>query len=703
MTKANYFAFISYSHVDKKWSRWLHRKLESYKIPKNLVGQATSGGHIPARLTPIFRDREDLPSSTDLSASVIDALKRSANLIVICSPHAARSPWVNEEILNFKLLKGAERIFCVIVGGEPNSANPELECFPEALQMHYDAEGQKRPDAMEPIAADVRPEGDGRQLARLKLIAGLVGVSLDDLRQRDMHRRHRRMAAITVASLAGMALTILLALVAYDARDEARQRREQAEDLISFMLGDLRERLSDVGRLDILDSVAGKVLDYFAELPPGELDNDALARRAETLRQLGQVQLDRGELDAAMEFFDESLLAAEALGQREQDNLARLFDLAQAHFWVGYVHWQSGDLGAAEESMQIYHEISEKLHTTRPGNEAYELELGYAYQTLASLSKRLGKLEAALEYSQRHIDISREVFERDSQNETSRKSLAYAYSLNGSILHGLGKMAESLELFSNYLDLAKEASHDDPGDMQWHEDQMLAHHFVANVSLDLGDSRQARKHYKKAGELADLLIGIEPENDFWQKERAILLIARSGEVTRDGNFERGLEILDAARQQADDRLTKNPDNPGWLEIKADIELEAGRRHLENLDLESARLAAQQALGRTRMLAGQDADNTRIRSLLANCLILTGRISAARGSQEQALDAWAEALDVLGEDTEASSNPELLAPLVRASWYLDRADEVLPLVNRLHASGYRHPGFVASCGENKIEC
>ena len=117
-----YRAYVSYSHHDEKWASWLHRKLESYRVPTRLVGLKTPAGTIPKRIAPIFRDREELPSATDLGEVVNKALRDSANLIVICSPHAVASHWVNEEILTFKRLGRTDRIFCFIVAGEPNVA-----------------------------------------------------------------------------------------------------------------------------------------------------------------------------------------------------------------------------------------------------------------------------------------------------------------------------------------------------------------------------------------------------------------------------------------------------------------------------------------------------------------------------------------------------------------------------------------------------
>ncbi|NUR22711.1 toll/interleukin-1 receptor domain-containing protein, partial [Frateuria sp.] len=129
-----YRAFISYSHRDRVWAEWLHRQLETYRVPSRLVGRRTGAGTVTRRLAPIFRDRDELASSADLGGKVTQALRQSANLIVICSPAAAASRWVNEEIRAFRQLGRSERIFCLLVDGEPG-AGPDHDCFPPALGL----------------------------------------------------------------------------------------------------------------------------------------------------------------------------------------------------------------------------------------------------------------------------------------------------------------------------------------------------------------------------------------------------------------------------------------------------------------------------------------------------------------------------------------------------------------------------------------
>jgi tetratricopeptide (TPR) repeat protein len=215
-----YSAFISYNHRDRAWAVWMHRSLERYNVPKRLWGRPAPWGEISARLPPVFRDRDELATSSDLASSIKEALTESATLVVICSPNSARSKWVDEEI-KFFIAAGREKfIRLIIVDGEPHSPEPARECLPPSLM---------RSGAPEPLAADVRNEGDGKQAAKLKVLAGILGVPYDELRQREAARRQKRLAAIAVAASVGFLVMAGLTVFAFFSRAEAVQQRQLAE------------------------------------------------------------------------------------------------------------------------------------------------------------------------------------------------------------------------------------------------------------------------------------------------------------------------------------------------------------------------------------------------------------------------------------------------------------------------------------------
>jgi len=207
--------------------------LEAYPIPGKLVGQMTSVGAVPRRLTPIFRDRDELPASGDLGSELTGALREAMFLLVICSPASAKSRWVGEEILAFKRMHGENRVLALIVDGEPYDLNRpdggEVDCFPAGLRFRLGPDGALSNVASEPIAADIRKDKDGRRLAKLKLVAGLTGLRLDDLARREAQRRAQRMTVVAGAAVAGMVVTGGLALYANLQRIEAVKQRQIAQ------------------------------------------------------------------------------------------------------------------------------------------------------------------------------------------------------------------------------------------------------------------------------------------------------------------------------------------------------------------------------------------------------------------------------------------------------------------------------------------
>ena len=330
MDSPKYRAFLSYSHRDTKWATWLHKSLESYRPPKQLVGTVTPRGPVPKRLAPIFRDREELASATDLGSLLKEALRQSACQIVICSPASASSKWVNEEILAFKRLGREDRIFALIVGGEPyasyDPAHADEECFPPALRYKLGADGELSTVRTEPIAADARPGKDGRSNAKLKLIAGLLAVGFDGLRQREQRRRQRQLFMIASGAIAGMVITSGLAAAALIARATAQRQTviakreaETARQTTAFLV-DLF-KISDPSEARGNSLTAREVLDKGAARVDAQLAKQP-AIQATLQDTLGTVYMGLGLYGQATPLLEASASNRRKLGPSETAALA---------------------------------------------------------------------------------------------------------------------------------------------------------------------------------------------------------------------------------------------------------------------------------------------------------------------------------------------------------------------------------------------
>jgi len=193
-TTYKYKAFVSYSHQDQKFAKWLHRKIENYKIPKSLRQKYPN---LPKNLKrTLFIDDEELPTASALPDNLSNAMESSELLIVLCSPSATQSYWVDKEITYFKQHHGEGKVLAVLKEGEPNATyssvyDNTLEAFPKSLRYALNNEGELTKERTEPLAADARKRSQ-RKKALIKLIAGILKVDFADLWEREKREARKR-------------------------------------------------------------------------------------------------------------------------------------------------------------------------------------------------------------------------------------------------------------------------------------------------------------------------------------------------------------------------------------------------------------------------------------------------------------------------------------------------------------------------------
>ena len=671
-----YRAFLSYSHADAHWARWLLRRLESYRVPARLVGTAGRDGPIPARLGPMFRDRDELPTAGDLSTTIREALSESATLVVICSPAAAQSKWVDAEVQAFLAHNSRDRVLCFVVDGEPS----RNDCFPPTL-LAPDAEGRVR----EPLAADARKDGDGKDRAALKLIAGLLGVGFDTLVQREAQRRNKRMAIFAAASMAGMALTSTLAVTAYVARNDAQRRQAQAEDLLGFMMGDLREKLTTVGRLDLMRSVDDKATKYFATLDPRDLSDHTLEQQARSLTGIGQVRLEEGNHPAAAAAFAEAYDRTRALYDRKPSDGQRLFDRAQAEYWIGYVAWQQDRFGDAEAWLTRYRDSALKLAAMDRRNFDWQKEVAYGHHNLAVLDEARGQHAKAEQALLKELDLFRGWVQARPQDLQLLFEKSTIESLLGSNALRQGRLQESESWFADSLSELEALRRKDPKDARWREDWVDQQIFLADVRAQRGRMDEAHAATELANREADAMVKQDPTNKKWASAQAIARFWRAQLEVEDpaigmpkaAEAERLLAAVHAAEPK-DMRMRQ------WL---------ARTRVLQ------ARMAFEQhddATTRERMTAAhavidpgwKSGEGELLRITLAELNTLEGEFAKRNGDPATAMARWGEARALLLDD-KAPDGPTFarLDPLVRTLHFMAQDEAAMPYRQRLVAAAY----------------
>jgi tetratricopeptide (TPR) repeat protein len=612
-TAIKYRAFLSYSHRDKAWGKWLHSGLESYRIDKDLIGRETPTGPVPKTLRPIFRDREDFSAGHSLTAQTIAALEASQFLIIICSPNAAQSVYVNEEVRRFKALGRAERIIPVIVSGEPG--DPVCECFPQALRVKLGPDGCPTGEREEPIAADARPHGDGKEIAKQKVVAGLLGLGLDEIVRRAERARRRRNriwaalagvflilavgttasgvyawqqlktnealldrtlkratdvvdTAVTQATLYGVSRVLTLKLleqaegliddVAELGRETPQLRYRKAWMLIEFARN--YEILGDTNRQWARAAEAHRLLALLVSEKPGDVTYQHDLSVA--YNELGDVRVRQGNLAEALTSYRASLAIRERLFEADPNNAGWQSALSLSYGKVGQVLVDQGNLAEAIASLRGSIAVGERLTRAYPNNHNLD-HLSVSYTKIGNALRTQANRVEALSFFRKSHDIREWLAKTEPNSTRMQLNLSGSYENIGDELLAQGELAEALASYRNSVPTIERLANADPSNTGWQRDLAMAYGRVGRVLLAQGEADQALTSFRDGLIITERLANSDPNNAGWQRDLSV-----SYEKVGDALKEKGLlaEALTSFRRSLaiSERLAKtDPSNAVW--------------------------------------------------------------------------------------------------------------------------------------------
>ena len=196
----HYNAFISYKHApeDNKVAEAIQKGLEHFKIPSAIKKKTGM-----KRIQRIFRDKDELPITSDLSETISHALEHSDYLIVICSTNTKQSIWVQREIEYFLRNHTKKQILTVLVNGEPEEVIPPILLYEDRVALNEFGQQQTFRMPLEPLSCDYRmPHYKAHKIELPRLASALIGCSYDEL----MNRRRMYRIKQTVAVFSGVIL-----------------------------------------------------------------------------------------------------------------------------------------------------------------------------------------------------------------------------------------------------------------------------------------------------------------------------------------------------------------------------------------------------------------------------------------------------------------------------------------------------------------
>jgi tetratricopeptide (TPR) repeat protein len=514
----------------------------------------------------------------------------------------------------------------------------------------------------------------------------MLGVGLDELVQRETTRRQRRLAWLAAASLAGMGVTSSLAVAALESRNSAREQRREAEGLIGFMLGDLKDKLEPIGRLDALDGVGTRVLAYYQKQGTADLSDAALTQRSRALSLMAEVANSRGDLDEAGRLYKEAMAGTGEAVRRKPDDPQRLFDHAQNIFWVGDLARQRGDLRQAESSFRQYKDSAENMVRLQPDNLKWRMEVQYADTDLGMVLLQQRRFVDARRQFEAALQTIEAVAAIDPKTPEYRKSVADSLAWLADSQFAEGRIPDAIRSRQRQINLLEQMGNG-AADVGYRERLIPARVGLGRLLAATGNIAAGLQQLQASVDQADKLLPTEPTNTRWMNYAASAkfafaeLLVTSGRIP-DATDQAGSACAIVNRLIAIDRTVVDFQTllRSCLVTRAQIAASSG-------DLASALGLADRGLAIAKAIHSGDGSADRFEIRRAQRLI--GDIHQRMGDVASAREAWRAAELLL--PTSAPERPRELAERLKLLERVGRVAEAQQVSNRLEAIGYRNPG------------
>ena len=506
----------------------------------------------------------------------------------------------------------------------------------------------------------------------------------------DTPRRRMRLAALAIVLVLVIASAVKYVVDITEARRDAERRRRQAEELVSFMVGDLRTKLEAVGRLDVLDGAASRALDYFASLSPEELSGSDLHKNALALAQLGEVRMNEGKLDAAVKMFRESLRFASSAVARDPEQEEWQLALSNAHFWTGEALRQKGDHAGTLQHFRAYLDLSQKLAAAHPGDTKYQAEVSYGHGNLGAVYEGAGKLDAALAEYRTAVHLDRERWRRDPNHGQWQGDLAISLNRFGVASQVTGDLVTARRVFDEELELRRRLVAASPGDARRITRLAAALGYRGVLQQMMGDYSGAIASYEEELSYSKKLADLDPSNVTVRRNRAMAGSRLASLLTRDQARAKQLANEAVAELRA---IVATDPRPAWQRDLAGVLTAQARVRLSSGDAAGARAAAREAVALMDAVLATDPHNPHRRRAFCEMLLVAADTEARNGAAAAARSQRTRALELAAD----GRDPQLMASRVRALAALGRTREAAPLAARLLAAGYRDGNIAALAG------
>jgi tetratricopeptide (TPR) repeat protein len=435
-----------------------------------------------------------------------------------------------------------------------------------------------------------------------------------------------------------MLIAIALAVTAIQARDAARDQRREAESLIGFMLGDLKDKLEPIGKLDALDGVGSRVLSYYRHQDTSQLSDEGLVQRSSALTLMGRIAQARGNLASADKFIRAALAGTAESMRRAPDDPQRIFDHAQNVFWLAEVARNRGQRDVADAAFREYKALADRLVAIDPNNIKWQMEKLYGEENIGIVEYNHRQFDQALRNFEDAFGLMKALLPIGPGNLQGRKAeLANALSWVAEAQRARGYLDAAIAARQQQLELLNGLLSDPSADVQLRRQAAIAHMALGILLSERYGPNRAESELAAAVHETDILMAVEPDNAIWKLAASMVRLNFARLLLATGNVDGAKLQLDAGcRFAAGLRASGNGMNLA-RPVQTDCLIIESRLALAGGPIADAVAPASKAVASAQSERGQDPVSDRYR--VAAAYLLLGEVRQRTGDSNGAMSAW----------------------------------------------------------------
>jgi tetratricopeptide (TPR) repeat protein len=659
---AAYDAFISYSHAKDKP---IANALQS-------VTQKLGKPWYRRRSLRIFRDDTSLSATPGLWPAIEQALGQSRFLLLLASPEAASSPWVDKEVAYWRKHKSAGTVLIALTGGDltwdaraNDFAWTGAAPLPPALKGAFEDE---------PKWVDLRAYRDGAnprdaRFAELAadFAAAIHGMPKEDLLSQELRQQRRALSLawsaagvlLVLAGLAGWQWSVATEQkkIALEQRDRAERSLDVATNAANSMVLDLARAFRDRSGMpaDLVRLVLDRARDLQRRLTDsGETALKLKISEAAVLTELMETLLSLGDTKKAAEFAQQAVFVMDWVAAKDPQNHSVLRNRALTYAKLSRALIQAGQRDKALDAARRSLALSQSLAALSSDSALYQIDIATAHAQIAHLLKLAGNREAAIAASRESVDVAEKLVAKHPDDREWRKALAARLGELGDLLFASGKpddIKAALEVDQRSFELFKQLAVSDSSNTRAQANLAIAHGRNGHVLSASGRREEALADFREAKSIYQTLVASDTGNTEWQHDLAGTLDSLGTALAAMDKQDEAIAEFRAALAINESFAGRDAGNPDWRRNIAMAYFKIGRALSAQGKNAEAFDAANKALEIRQGLSALDQGNVQWQTDRALSYELIGNVQAALDKHEEALAAFREAV-ALGEKASA---------------------------------------------------